>query len=316
VKSRLILGGAVVVLALSIPASADDVWGARGGYFFTTNCHNGDGSGAGAPGFGGGGGAGIASVLQPFDSGLTACGYLGYADAQASGNADASLGVLHANSIGSVNGQLAAAGARTTSEWFDQITLTSSSLAQGTPVTLLLSMGLDAVLTDNPGPIPPDATTANDSFTANLVSCSLFNCGGAPTSASLYLGETVPGTYTDGASTLMLAHIGDVISLDGILRTEADAFGLQSRIGPNSLTCGFGCSDTASVNALDTALFAITPQGDFSYTSASGTIYATSLSGPPSAVPEPNGSVLVGLALACLLAGPHREARARPRSRQ
>jgi hypothetical protein len=214
-------------------------------------------------------------------------GYTGLASASASGTASAGLlvGIAEASAstlptfkVGSTNPYTAIASAAYLIEFGDSLTLTSATLAPGTPVTWEFTVGFHTVRT----------TTGGGSASATLT-------GGAGSQSTMltnpvaFSGPT-QGPLTETETIQVSGYVGEVVSIGESLNIVASA---------EASAAAFG-SETAILDATDTGVFYADPQtAGLELVSASGHDYASPGVGTPT-VPEPSTWAMIVLGFAGL----------------
>jgi hypothetical protein len=220
------------------------------------------------------------------------------AGASASSNVSAALGSLSGTqSVSAVTTGDSTQGqpfatATDSLNWQDQVTITSATFANGTPVELLLTQVLNASMTSagNAGStiidnVLTDALQVNGSIGALQTA---FNNG----DLSNGIGTVCSGLCSASQSLVLEAAVGQTINIRADLFLNAFASAICD--GPSACTSAFAQLD-AGHTAL-TFLDFLTPGA--SYSTASGVTYFT----PTAIVPEPSTILLLGAGLVGLVA--------------
>lgn len=208
---------------------------------------------------------------------------IGSASAQGTGSANAgSIGAtatLSADSNGSMSLlQAHVATAVIAASWYDTLTITSTTLAPGTPVSLQYSLSLDSSITAN-----------NDAY--GYATASLFYYGQESPLSLMIVDSHLADPVSRLLTQTVTGYVGDTFVLEHGLNIMGEA-----RV--NTLTTP---SAFVSILAGNTSHAFVDPLGDFSIESASGHNYSRGLTSP-APVPEPGTWMLLGSGLAGLAA--------------
>ena len=164
-------------------------------------------------------------------------------------------------------------------QYYDQLHITSSTLANGTPVTMMFTEDF----LGSASFVDPDG--GGD---ANITDNLQVSDGGGPVSINLFL--------TNGGETeIVTSYVGDYLSIEGQLFAFGGAWANYN--GAPLITSTFQYSGQSS-----TLIDILTPGA--SYTAASGTVYGSDLSAP-----EPGTWMLALIALAAIVPAAYRRIR-------
>jgi hypothetical protein len=205
--------------------------------------------------------------------------------AHASGNAwiTTQPGEFHASldAAASSSGSYAAVYAYTYGEWHDSLTISSSTLPNGTLVGIVVTVVVDHTVTDG-GVTSPWNVQVTSSF------------------VSQYSNSSTSPNPSDMVTGTLFATVGSTLNIWQTLNANAPT---QTVAGAVS---GYPSSDSIAMDIAHTAYTYFTPPDGVTLTSTSGATYRPALS---AAVPEPTAFAMWALGTLGLAIGTHRRRR-------